>query len=708
MATILVVDDRPINRQFLMTLLGYAGHRLLEAADGAEALNIVRAENPDLIITDILMPTMDGYEFVRQLRADPKFANVPVLFYTATYREREARSLAQAAGVQYVLTKPAEPQAILSTVNAALGHVPAPTGLPETVPSPLLDPVQVVATKLTAKMGELDSLGRRQQALIDLVLELASEREPERLLEIACDAARVIVGAQYAAIGILMEGEHTLKHFVISGMDSETVAQIGTLPTGKGVLGKLLAEGKPIRLADIHEDPDSVGFPPGHPPMRSFLGVPLSSPTGLYGRLYLTEKIGRLEFSEEDEHVAIALAAQVAVAYENACRYDEIQRHAASLQIEVTKRKKAEAKIANQLQRLSALRAIDLVITSSFDLRVTLELILQQILTQLQVDAAVILVFDETSRDLEFAAGQGFRGNGITRLRLRLGEEYAGRVALERRLLHIPDLSQTEHRLTRPDLIDGEEFISFFALPLISKEKVKGVLELFHRSLLNPDSEWLDFFQTLAGQTAIAIDNAELFNYLQRSNYDLALAYDATIEGWSRALDLRDKETEGHTQRVTEMALKLASALGISEGELVHIRRGSLLHDIGKMGVPDQILLKPAPLTEDEWEIMRHHPQYAYEMLSPIAFLHPALAIPYCHHERWDGQGYPRGLKGEEIPFAARLFAVVDQWDALSSDRPYRPAWSKEKVLDHIKSLAGTHFDPKVVEVFLSIEPFRF
>jgi HD-GYP domain-containing protein (c-di-GMP phosphodiesterase class II) len=371
----------------------------------------------------------------------------------------------------------------------------------------------------------------------------------------------------------------------------------------------------------------------------------------------------------------------------------------------VTERKKAEAKIENQLQRLSSLRAIDLVITSSFDLRVTLELILQQIVTQLQVDAAAILIFNETSSELEFGAGQGFRGNGITRLRLRLGEGYAGRVVLERSMLHIPDLSRAGPRSTKSELIADEGFVAIYAVPLMAKEKVNGVLELFHRSRLNPDPDWLDFFQTLAGQTAIAIDNTELFNDLQRSNNDLTLAYDATIEGWSRALDLRDKETEGHTQRVTQMALKLAAAMGIREAELVHIRRGSLLHDIGKMGVPDQILLKPAALTEEEWGVMRRHPQFAYEMLSPIPFLHSALEIPYCHHEKWDGSGYPRGLKGERIPFAARVFAVVDVWDALCSDRPYRAAWTREKVHEHIRSLAGTHFDPKVVEIFLDMKP---
>jgi response regulator RpfG family c-di-GMP phosphodiesterase len=188
---------------------------------------------------------------------------------------------------------------------------------------------------------------------------------------------------------------------------------------------------------------------------------------------------------------------------------------------------------------------------------------------------------------------------------------------------------------------------------------------------------------------------------LQRLNVELALAYDTTLEGWSRALDLRDKETEGHSQRVTEMTLRLARAMGMGQSELVHVRRGALLHDIGKMGIPDSILLKPALLTEEQTAIMRRHPVYAYELLSPIDYLRPALDIPHCHHEKWDGTGYPRGLKGEQIPLAARIFAVVDVWDALRSDRPYRPGWSEDRVREHIWTLAGTHFDPKVVTVFL-------
>ncbi len=190
---------------------------------------------------------------------------------------------------------------------------------------------------------------------------------------------------------------------------------------------------------------------------------------------------------------------------------------------------------------------------------------------------------------------------------------------------------------------------------------------------------------------------------LMELNRQLLTAYEATIEGWSHAMDLRDKETEGHSRRVTELTLKLAKAFGMSEEELLHIRRGSLLHDMGKLGVPDSILHKPASLTDEEWTVMRKHPQFAYEMLYPIEYLRSSLDIPYCHHEKWDGTGYPRGLKGEEIPISARIFAIVDVWDALTSDRPYRPAWTKEKALSYIQEQSGKHFDPQLYSLFLKI-----
>ena len=356
------------------------------------------------------------------------------------------------------------------------------------------------------------------------------------------------------------------------------------------------------------------------------------------------------------------------------------------------------AQTNHRLEQLQALRKVDQAIMASLDLRVTFDIFLEQVVSQLHVDAADVLLLNPRVQMLEFAAECGFRSRKVKRRHMRLGEGHAGRAALERRVISVPD----HHDQDLDAQLKDEQFVAHCSIPLIAKGEVKGVLDVYRRSPIDASPEWLDFLEQLAGQAAIAIDNATLFDNLQRANVELANAYDATIEGWSRALDLRDKETEGHTQRVTEITLQLARVMGFSDSDLVHIRRGALLHDIGKVGIPDSVLFKPGALTDVEWEIMRKHPQFAYDLLSPIAYLQSALDIPYCHHEKWDGTGYPRGLKGEQIPLVARIFAVVDVWDALRSKRPYREAWSEEKIRGHILSQARIHFDPRVVEVFLS------
>ncbi len=386
------------------------------------------------------------------------------------------------------------------------------------------------------------------------------------------------------------------------------------------------------------------------------------------------------DFTEDELLLLHGIADQAALAIVNTRLYKDAHR---------------------RLEHLQALRAIDTAITSNHDLQKMFDVLLEQITNQLKVDAAIILILDKDSQHLEYAASRGFHTPTLRFTRLRMGEGIAGRAAQKRKVIRIEDLRTDPQTLKYSPSLAREGFASYYAAPLIAQGNVTGVLEIFHRTTLDPNQEWLDFLETLAGQAAIAIESTSLFANLQQMNDELFKAYDSTIEGWSHALDLRDKETEGHTLRVTELTMKLARACGFSEGELVQVRRGALLHDIGKMGIPDRILLKEGPLTPEEWKVMRQHPVYAHEMLLPIEYLRPALDIPYCHHEKWDGTGYPRGLKGEEIPLIARIFAVVDVWDAVTSDRPYRPAWAREKALAHIKEQAGTHFDPHVVEVFL-------
>jgi PAS domain S-box-containing protein len=370
---------------------------------------------------------------------------------------------------------------------------------------------------------------------------------------------------------------------------------------------------------------------------------------------------------------------------------------------DITARKKTEDLVQRQIQKLSALRAIDLAINSSLDLPVTLKVFLEHVISLLRVDAANVLLLNRQTDMLEYAASQGFRTGALRHTNLRLGEGYAGTAALKNRIMSISNLKEEDNIWARRGLLKDEDFIVYYGIPLMAKGRLTGVLEIFHRSPLAPDEEWFEFLESLALQAAIAIDNNSLFYDLERSNRELMLAYDGAIEGWSRALDYRDKATEGHSRRVSEITVQIARAMGMRDDELVNVRRGALLHDIGKMGMPDSVLLKPSRLSKEEWDIMCKHPSYAYDLLWPITFLRPAIDIPYCHHEKWDGTGYPRGLKAEQIPLSARIFAVVDVWDALCSDRPYRPAWSAAKALSYIRGQAGKHFDPVAVESFCKI-----
>jgi len=365
-------------------------------------------------------------------------------------------------------------------------------------------------------------------------------------------------------------------------------------------------------------------------------------------------------------------------------------------------RQTVQQEISLQLQRMTAMRMVDEAILSNHDPHSAMRVALHQITFQLEVDAAAVLLLNPSSRTLEFFEGYGFRTDSYQKTCLLLGGDLVGRASQDCHIEQVLDLS-TDQTKSRPVRLDDEGFIGYMVVPLICKGQLKGILEVFCRSPLETNPEWLDFLNGLANQAAVAIDNASMLEELRSANLEMLQSYNATIQGWSAALEMRDLETEGHSQRVTKMTLEIACAMGIQGTELEHIRRGALLHDIGKMGIPDHILHKPGELTPEEWAIMRKHPSYAQDLLSFAPFLKPALDIPFFHHERWDGNGYPNGLKGESIPLSARIFAVVDVWDALLSDRPYRKAWPKEKVTEYLRQKSGSQFDPQVVEVFLKL-----
>jgi PAS domain S-box-containing protein len=459
-----------------------------------------------------------------------------------------------------------------------------------------------------------------------------------------------------------------------------TRIKVKRLKPNEGIVGHVFSTGMPHISPDLKNDPFLFGD------NREYLydgyggaGIPIHSTDGTLGVL-----IVQLESSRRvEDHIELlnTLAGIAGNSIHRADLFDQSQE---------------------QVRKLTTLRDIDSAIASSTDLHVTLNILMDHTLRHLKVDAVDILLFHPELQSLTYLCSDGFHSPSPTRPVIRIGEGLPGQVILQGRIEHIPDLQNMDESRRDPFLV-REGFVSYIGVPLIVKGLIKGLFEIFHRSHLSPNEEWMQFMQTLTGQAAIAIDNSQLFDNLQRSNQEIRQAYDTTLEGWARALELRDRETEGHTRRVTRLTMDLARYMNIDEDDLVNIYRGVLLHDIGKMGVPDHILRKTGSLTDAEWVEMRKHPQYAFDLLSPIPYLRPALDIPYCHHEHWDGSGYPRALKGEQIPLAARVFSIVDIWDALLSDRPYRDAWPGEKVVAYIKEISGTILDPKVVAAFLKM-----
>jgi len=498
------------------------------------------------------------------------------------------------------------------------------------------------------------------------------------MLPILLDETLKLINTAHGSIWLHDRASDRLVQRIARGAD--TKLKHTSLSPMDGIIGHTFSTGKTYLSPELKHD--SLLFNGNRDSITSGLGaacIPIQSTEGPVGVLTIEVETGRQ--IEGEINLLTILAEITGNSIHRAQLYDQSQR---------------------QVRRLTSLRDIDSAIASSFDLRLTLNILMDQTLNHLNVDAVIIGLYHPDLQTLTYLPGLGFNIPFPSRPQVRVGHGLAGQVILKQQTYHIANLQNAPETSNEP-LVNREGFVTYIGIPLIVKGQMKGVFEVFHRTPLSPTADWMEFLHTLAGQAAIAIDSSQLFENLQHSNQELIQAYDTTLEGWARALELRDRETEGHTRRVTELTLRLARYMEIHDNELVNIHRGVLLHDIGKMGVPDHILKKKGKLTEEEWAEMCQHPVYAYELLSPISFLRGALDIPYCHHEHWDGTGYPRGLKGEQIPLAARIFAVVDNWDALMSDRPYRKAWPEEEVIKYIKENAGKVFDPRIVEIFFKM-----
>lgn len=423
---------------------------------------------------------------------------------------------------------------------------------------------------------------------------------------------------------------------------------------------------------------------------RSYAVFPFYTSRGLQGAFVAYRNVPSV-FTSSDITAGETLVRMIGLALENINLYTEARRKAAEL---------------------AALYAAAQDMASSLlDSQALLQTLARHVTEALHATSAYISTVDFRNRDICVAAEYWSEHAAEPERKSDLGRCYRfDDYPSFARVLITGEPTVLHQDCAECSPLEREEFRAYgiqsiLFVPVLAHGKVVGGIEIWESRRRREFTQAEIFLaQSMAAHAGSVLENAALYEQTRRQAEELAQAYDSTLAGWARALELRDEQTQDHTRRVTELAVTLARALGLSEEEIVHIRRGAILHDIGKMALPDSILLKPGPLTPEEEALMRQHPQFAYDMLSPIEFLRPALDIPYCHHERWDGQGYPRGLKGEEIPLAARIFAVVDNWDALTSDRPYRPAWSKEQARQYLREQAGKKFDPRIVEVFLRLE----
>ncbi len=355
------------------------------------------------------------------------------------------------------------------------------------------------------------------------------------------------------------------------------------------------------------------------------------------------------------------------------------------------------------VKKLSSLQRVQQILLENLSLPTTLDMMVDQVVTELGVDAVNIMYLHPGLKSLRSISQKGFRQKIFRDSGQDIGDGLAGRAAQTEKIVHVRDLANCTENVNRSLEFSTEKFVTYFGVPLLVKDRLVGVLEIFNREIIDPEAYWVDLLKLIAGLIAVAIDLQNLTNDLERSRKKISAAFDGVIMGWATALELRGIEAEGHASRTQDLASRLAAKIGISGTGLEDIRQGALLHDIGKMGIPDEVLLKGSVLNAEEKKLVGRHPIDAFELLKSVDVLKGALDIPLYHHERWDGEGYPYGIEGENIPLSARIFAMVDVWDAMQTDRPYRKAFSRTEALGHLKEQAGKHFDPVVLKAFIEM-----
>jgi|GEM_PF-2233715 Response regulator containing a CheY-like receiver domain and an HD-GYP domain len=684
MKTILIVDDLSQNLYLLEVLLSTNGYKVEKASNGIQALEIAGKEVPDLVISDILMPGMDGFTLCRAWKSDAQLNKIPFIFYTATYTDPRDEKLALSLGAEKFLVKPVDTEIFLSAIKEIFEK--------QEIKAPILqakdeksDTVfykeynETLVRKLEDKMLQLQKSNKRLAALYQVSSNVHVIKSSSQLMKSILTSLIDIAGypmAVFFTYEIMKNSFHLESSFGLPEMSNNGLEEfVFQVAKKKGWLGTIKYDGKSLNIPDTGQEPDWV---PNDLSIRSALYTPVYFEKTLLGIIgVFSDQLNA--FTIEDESDLNSLTSNFAIAIDNI---------------------ESRERVNNQLKRISALHDIDQAINNLRDLNTILNIFLKHVINLLQIDAANILLLPYDEITFEYSTGRGFTTSLIENDLIRLGKSLCKQVAYTRNIVTVRDLNYSDVNSDFRKMWNAEGFALYFGVPLIAKGQVIGILEVFNRTAFQPNSEWIDFLITLAGQAAIAIENTRMFIDLQRWNIDLNIANDDTIQGWARAVDLHNHETDGHTQKVVEITCQMAKLAGIENEQMIHIKRGAFLHDLGKLLIPDAILQKPGPLSDEEWSVMRRHPQIAYDILYPIEYLRPALDIPFSHHERWDGSGYPNGLKGKQIPLSAQLFSVAHVWSSLTSDRPYRKAWSEAEVNNFIREQSGKFFNPQAVDLF--------